>query len=164
MKPRRGRRDSAARAGFQLAGMRGGGCGWDAAGMTLRLLIVDDSPRFLQAARGLLERQGLTVVGVASDSQQALRQVEAQRPDVTLVDLDLGGESGFALVRRLHQEAGLAPGEVILISTHDPDDFAELITASPAIGFLSKSDLSASAILDLLGRGDDDRAGGSQDE
>ena len=132
--------------------------------MTLRLLIVDDSPRFLEAARGLLEREGLTVVGVASDSSQALRQAEALRPDVTLVDIDLGGESGFELARRLHQQAGLTSGETILISTHDPDDFAELISASPAVGFLSKSDLSATAILDLLGgRRDDDRARGRRD-
>jgi DNA-binding NarL/FixJ family response regulator len=128
--------------------------------MTVRLLIVDDSTRFLRAARGLLERQGLTVVGVASDSWQAFHQAEALRPDVTLVDIDLGGESGLELARRLHQQAGPAPGETILISTHDADDFAELIAASPAVGFLSKSDLSAGAILDLLGRGDDDRAQG----
>ena len=57
------------------------------------------------------------------------------------------------LVRRLHQEAGLASGELILISIHDPDDFAELIAASPAGGFLSKADLSAGAILGLLGAG-----------
>jgi DNA-binding NarL/FixJ family response regulator len=130
------------------------------AAMTLRLLIVDDSPRFLQAARGLLERQGLSVVGVAAHGAAALQQAEALRPDLTLVDIDLGGESGFELARRLHREAGLAPGELILISVHDPDDFAELISASPAGGFLSKSDLSAAAILGLLGGGgDDDRAG-----
>ncbi|HEX8134318.1 MAG TPA: response regulator transcription factor, partial [Actinomycetes bacterium] len=96
---------------------------------SLRLLLIDDSPRFLQAARGLLERQGLTVVGVAAHGSEALRQAQALRPDLTLVDIDLGGESGFELARRLHQEAGLAPGELILISVHDPDDFAELIAA-----------------------------------
>jgi len=57
--------------------------------MTLRLLIVDDSPRFLQAARGLLERQGLSVVGVAAHGAAALQQAEALRPDLTLVDIDL---------------------------------------------------------------------------
>jgi DNA-binding NarL/FixJ family response regulator len=119
--------------------------------MTLRLLLVDDSARFVQAARGLLERQGLRVVGVAAHGAEALRQAEALHPDLTLVDIDLGGESGFELVRRLHQETGLAPGELILISVHDPDDFAELISASPAAGFLSKSDLSADAILGLIG-------------
>ncbi len=150
MEPRRDRRDDPGRI-FQLAGMRDGSHGWDPAGMTLRLLIVDDSARFLQAARWLLERQGLTVAGVASDSSEALRQAETLRPDVILVDIDLGGESGFELARRLHQDAGLAPGGMILISSHDPDDFAELISASPAAGFLSKSELSADAIFDLLG-------------
>jgi DNA-binding NarL/FixJ family response regulator len=126
--------------------------------MTLRLLIVDDSPRFLQAARDLLEREGLKVVGVASDGSEALSQARALRPDVTLIDIDLGGQSGFELCQRLHQQAGLAAGGMILISTHDPDDFTELVAASPAAGFLSKSDLSAPAILGLLGGGDDDRA------
>ena len=52
----------------------------------LRCLIVDDSPRFLAAARGLLERQGLTVVGVASTSAEALERVRELRPDA-VVDL-----------------------------------------------------------------------------
>jgi len=110
----------------------------------LRCLIVDDSPRFLDAARGLLERQGVTVVGVASNSADALR------PDVTLLDIDLGGESGLELARRLHGQAGPAVAPVILISTHAEQDYAELIAASPAIGFLSKTALSGDAIRDLL--------------
>lgn len=120
--------------------------------MTLRVLIIDDSAHFLRAARSLLERQGLTVVGVASDGAEALREAEALRPDVTLVDIGLGGESGIELARRLERVPGLTGRGLILISTHDPDDFAELIAASPAVGFLSKSDLSAQAILDLVGR------------
>jgi DNA-binding NarL/FixJ family response regulator len=132
---------------------RRGGPGGGAVGTAPRLLIVDDSARFLRAARGLLNRQGLTVVGVASHGSEALQQAEALRPDLTLVDIDLGGESGFEVVRRLHQEAGLAPAELVLISTHDPDDFAELISASPAGGFLPKADLSADAILRLLSAG-----------
>jgi len=119
--------------------------------MTLRVLIIDDSAHFLRAARSLLERQGLTVVGVASDGAEALREAEALRPDVTLVDIGLGGESGIELARRLERVPGLGGRGLILISTHDPDDFAELIAASPAVGFLSKSDLSAQAILDLVG-------------
>jgi DNA-binding NarL/FixJ family response regulator len=118
--------------------------------MTLRCLIVDDSPRFLAAARGLLERQGMTIVGVASTSAEALERVQELRPDVTLVDIDLGGESGLELARRLHHQAGPAPARVILVSTHAEEDYAELIAASPAVGFLSKSTLSAGAIHDLL--------------
>ena len=118
--------------------------------MTLRCLIVDDSPRFLDAARGLLEYQGVTVVGVASNSAEALRRAEELRPDVTLVDVDLGGESGLELARRLDGAAGVARAAVILISTHVEQDYAELIATSPAIGFLSKAGISADAIEELL--------------
>jgi DNA-binding NarL/FixJ family response regulator len=120
----------------------------------LRCLIVDDNRHFLAAARGLLERQGITVVGVASTGTQALRQVAELRPDVTLVDIDLGGESGFDLARRLDRDAGLAPPRMILISTHAEQDYADLIADSPAIGFLAKSALSADAIRDLLANGE----------
>ena len=127
------------------------------AGFVLRCLIVDDSPRFLDAARGLLEREGVAVVGVASTGAEALRRAEELRPDVTLVDIDLGGHSGFELARRLHGEASRAPSRVILISTHAEVDYADLIAASPAVGFLPKAAVSASAIRDLLrGRGNGD--------
>src|SRR6266542_2971620 len=74
--------------------------------MALRCLIVDDSPRFVEAARGLMEREGIAVVGVASTSAEALRRAE--------------------------------------------EDFADLISGSPAAGFLSKCDLSARAIREIL--------------
>jgi CheY-like chemotaxis protein len=124
--------------------------------MELRCLIVDDSPRFLDAARGLLEREGVAVVGVASSSAEALVRVAELRPDVTLVDIDLGGQSGFDVVRRLNREAELAPISSILISTHSEEDYADLIAASPALGFLSKTTLSGCAIRHLLGRPCDD--------
>jgi DNA-binding NarL/FixJ family response regulator len=120
--------------------------------MTLRCLIVDDSTRFLEAARRLLERHGIEVAGVASTVTEALDLVDQVRPDVTLVDIDLGGESGFELVRRLQRANGPPPSSVILISTHAEEDFADLVAASAAIGFLSKADLSADAIRDLLDR------------
>jgi len=129
--------------------------------MMLRCLIVDDSPRFLAAARGLLEREGITVVGVASTSAQALQQAHQLRPDVTLVDIDLGGQSGLELARRLHQQAGSVASRVILISTHAQQDYADLIAASPAVGFLAKASLSASAIHALLDREDDSDPGWS---
>jgi DNA-binding NarL/FixJ family response regulator len=107
-------------------------------------LIVDDSPGFLAAACRLLQRQGITIAGVASNGVEALRQAERLRPDLALVDIDLGGESGLELVGRL-------PVPAILISTHDEQDYRDLIAASPALGFLPKTALSASAIHELLG-------------
>jgi DNA-binding NarL/FixJ family response regulator len=123
----------------------------DPRGMALRCLIVDDSPRFLEAARALLEQEGIAVVGVALTSAEALRRAVELKPDVTLLDIDLGEESGFDLAQRLESEISLMPSSVILISTHAEEDFADLITASPAAGFLSKSNLSARVIREILG-------------
>jgi DNA-binding NarL/FixJ family response regulator len=119
--------------------------------MTLRLLIVDDNPQFLAAARDLLEREGMTVVGVASTITEALDRVDVLRPDVTLVDIDLGEESGFELARRLTEVTGDEPARVVLVSTYAEQDLRELIDASPAVGFVSKSHLSGRAINELFG-------------
>jgi DNA-binding NarL/FixJ family response regulator len=124
--------------------------------MAIRCLIVDDSPSFLRAARTLLEMEGVTVLGVASTGADALRQVEELRPNVTLVDIDLGRESGLDVARRLTRDGGLAPSGVILISTYAETDFADLIAEAPVAGFLPKSDLSAEAIRVLLNEGGDE--------
>jgi DNA-binding NarL/FixJ family response regulator len=124
-------------------------------------MIVDDNRRFLDAARGLLEREGVAVVGVASTGAEALHQVQDLQPDVTLVDIDLGGESGFELVRQL---AGRAPLRMILISTHAEQDYADLIAMSPAIGFVPKSALSAAAIRALLDSREEDEPGAAVNE
>jgi CheY-like chemotaxis protein len=117
----------------------------------MRCLIVDDSADFVDAARGLLECEGITVVGVASTGADAVRRFEELRPDVTLVDIDLGDESGFEVAEQLHRAGGSSPSPVILVSTHAAQDFAELIDTSPAVGFLSKSVLTCGAIHDLVG-------------
>ncbi len=121
--------------------------------MPLRCLIVDDNASFRKEMCALLEEQGISVVGGAASGTEARRQIAELQPDVTLVDIDLGSESGFELARSLSD--GSRAGEVqnlilILISTHDPDDYADLIEASPALGFLSKTDLSAPTIMRML--------------
>lgn len=117
--------------------------------MAVRCLIVDDNPHFLEVARELLNREGIAVVGVASTGAEALERADELRPEVTLVDIDLGEESGFDVAQRL-ADATDGRSRVILISTYAETDFADLIAASPAVGFLSKSDLSASAISMIL--------------
>jgi DNA-binding NarL/FixJ family response regulator len=117
--------------------------------MGVRCLIVDDNPGFLDAARTLLDREGLTIAGVASNCTEALREAEALRPDVVLVDVSLGEEDGFELARRLAAEHA-REATVILISTQSEADLVDLIAVSPAVGFLSKSELSADAIRAFL--------------
>ena len=113
----------------------------------LRILIVDDSRHFLNAARGALEQDGITVVGVASTSAEALQLARELRLDGILIDVDLGDESGLDLARAF---AAIEAVPVVLISAYPESELADLIAASPAVGFVSKSDLSASAISNLI--------------
>jgi CheY-like chemotaxis protein len=119
--------------------------------MSLRCLIVDDNRRFGEEARGLLEGEGIAVVGIAASGEEAVRMVSALAPDVALVDIRLGEESGFDVARSLVDGSNATPPAIILISTHDGREFSDRIAASPAVGFLAKTDLSAGRIRSLLG-------------
>jgi DNA-binding NarL/FixJ family response regulator len=119
--------------------------------MALTCVIVDDNAFFLESAADLLRREGLDVLGVASNGTEAIGLVAELRPDVVLVDVDLGEEDGFELAARLTDHSA-APPRVILISTHPEDDLAHLISASSAVGFVPKVRLSAQAIRDTLER------------
>jgi DNA-binding NarL/FixJ family response regulator len=117
-------------------------------------MIVDDNERFLAVARDRLTRDGLDVVGTATCQNDALQMAQELHPDIILVDINLGAESGFELARRLVAIFPDLASRVVLISTRDQDDLAELIAASPAAGFLPKNLLSARAVCDLVGVGD----------
>jgi two-component system, NarL family, nitrate/nitrite response regulator NarL len=117
--------------------------------VALRCLVVDDNASFLDAARVLLSREGIEVVAVATTSGEALRRTQELEPDVVLVDVMLGDESGFDLARRLERTGS----SVVLTSTHAESDIEELIVDSRATGFLPKSELSAGAIRRVLAAG-----------
>jgi DNA-binding NarL/FixJ family response regulator len=76
---------------------------------------------------------------------RALLRIEELEPDIALIDIDLGDESGLELARRVGDRT-----QPILISTHDEGEYADLIAASPAAGFVAKSQLSATAIRHVL--------------
>jgi len=101
----------------------------------------------------------MRVVAVASTSAEAIRHAHELQPDVMLVDVDLGDESGFDLARRLTQAGSAVAGRVVLISAYPESDLRDMIDTSPAIAFLPKSQLSSDAIRQLLG----EKQGGGDD-
>jgi CheY-like chemotaxis protein len=105
-----------------------------------------------RAAARLFAADGYDVALVARGRAGLAAAAEA-RPDVVLLDIDLGGRSGFDVAERLRSDGRPAPPRIILISTHVEQDYADLIAASPAIGFVAKTDLSAGAIRNLLDAG-----------
>lgn len=118
-------------------------------------MIVDDNERFLAVARDRLTRDGLDVIGTARTQSEALEKANELRPDIVLVDISLGTESGFEVTRRLVEDFPNLRLRVVLISTRDQEDLADLIAASPAAGFLPKNLLSAKAVRDLVSVKDD---------
>ena len=114
----------------------------------LACVIVDDNQAFLDAARVLLQREGVDVLGIASNTAEARSVLEGVEPDVVLVDVVLGEESGFDLSRELTQKGST----VVLISTHAKSDIEDMLDGSGAAGFVSKSELSASTIRRILDR------------
>ena len=122
----------------------------DAQRVADRCLIVDDNESFLEVVRGLLEQEDVSVVAVASTGADALSLYETLNPNIVLVDIFLGEESGLKLAQRLAEDGRGEPGTVILISTHAEADLGDLIATSPAAGFLRKTDISAKAIRRIV--------------
>lgn len=116
--------------------------------MVYRCLLVDDSVDFLTSASAFLSSEGLDVVGTATNGKHALVQAEALRPDVALVDVQLGEEDGRDVARAL--SALSVPPRVVLISSHARDELHELIEGSDAVGYLPKSELRAATIIEVI--------------
>lgn len=128
--------------------MRGSGAVRDDRGVAPRVLIVDDHAGFRALARELLASEGLDVVGEAHDRRSATARARDLCPEVVLVDVHLADDDGFVVAQQL---IGL-PGRptVVLISSHDPSDFADRLPGVAA-GFIRKDELSAAAIRGLIG-------------
>lgn len=120
-------------------------------GVHMRCLLVDDNEEFVEIARRVLDHDGIRVTGTASTIGEALLLASELQPDVVLVDIALGDENGFDLAHRL-AESHACDLAVIMISSRTEDDYADLVAASPALGFLPKNELSADGIRRLLGK------------
>jgi DNA-binding NarL/FixJ family response regulator len=125
----------------------------------VRIIIVDDNIHFLESACAFLERQGVVVVGVASTLVEAIQLASDVKPDVALVDIALGAESGFDVAESLGQLPDDVRPKIVLISTYDEADFADMIASCCVVGFVTKSNLSAAAIYALVGKAPDPEQG-----
>jgi DNA-binding NarL/FixJ family response regulator len=112
------------------------------------VLIVDDHPSFRSLARALLEAEGFAVVGEAEDGATAIAAVEALRPAVVLLDVQLPDLDGFEVAERLASRAD-APA-VVLVSTRTAAAYGVRLETTPACGFISKMSLSGAALAALV--------------
>jgi DNA-binding NarL/FixJ family response regulator len=113
-----------------------------------RVLLVDDHAAFRESAGAWLVREGFVVVGAAENGTDLKATIEAIRPDIVLLDVNLPGLSGPELAALLPTTAG-AP-DIILISGDDEAASDPRVLDAPVAGFLAKRDLSCAAIDALL--------------
>ena len=116
--------------------------------MSQTVLVVDDHAGFRAKARLLLEADGYEVIGEAADARTAIAEASRLRPEVVLLDVQLPDGDGFDVAARI-LEGETAPA-VVLTSSRDWSDSAELILRSGARGFLPKDQLSGAAMGALL--------------
>ncbi|WP_051062815.1 response regulator [Ilumatobacter nonamiensis] len=104
---------------------------------TIRVLVVDDHPVFRMGMIALLSSiAGLSVIGEAATVEEAVSAVQSARPDVVVMDLHLGDESGIDATRRILADQ---PGVGILaVTMMDDDDSVFAAMRAGARGYLLK--------------------------
>ena len=115
--------------------------------MPLRIVLVDNDPRFRAMARRALEAEGVEVVAEVGSGANALASVQHWYPDAVLVDIRMPWIDGVEVARRLRGKVGKTV--VILISTLDVDH-GRLLADGVAAGYIRKDELSLAAINELL--------------
>ena len=113
-----------------------------------RIVIVDDHPAFRAWARAVLAADGFQIAGEAVDGASAVVEVRAVRPDVVLLDVQLPDADGFEVADALL--AARPRPAIILTSSRDVAAY-EADLARTGLPFVSKEDLSGSAIRLLMG-------------
>jgi DNA-binding NarL/FixJ family response regulator len=113
------------------------------------VLIVDDHAGFRSQARRLLTAAGFEVIGEAKNGASAVESARRLRPGVVLLDVQLPDFDGFEVARRLANSG--VDAATVLISTRDSNAYRRRLAASPALGFISKSELSGASLAELVG-------------
>ena len=104
---------------------------------SVRVLIVDDQEPFRAAARRVVSlADGFQVIGEAHTGEQGVRLVDELKPDLVLMDINMPGIDGLEATKRIVSAHPVV--SVLVLSTHEGDEYESLARAAGAAGFVSK--------------------------
>jgi two-component system response regulator DegU len=104
--------------------------------MTVRLVLADDHTMLRESLRRSLEANGLTVLGEASDGEEAARLAVELQPDVVLMDVSMPVLDGVEATRKIR---GDAPGvQVVMLTMHADQEVLVRALRAGAAGYLVK--------------------------
>jgi DNA-binding NarL/FixJ family response regulator len=105
----------------------------------IRLVVVDDQALVRMGVRMLVDGEDdIAFVGEASDGDQALDLIRAQRPHVVLMDIRMPGRDGVSVLREIVADPGLADTRVVMLTTFEFDEYVFDSLSAGASGFLVK--------------------------
>jgi DNA-binding NarL/FixJ family response regulator len=111
----------------------------DSAEARARILIVDDHPVVRNGLRMLIDDEpDLIVCGEAGDADEAIRALDAKKPDLVIVDLSLKGSSGLELIKRIKSRNSAS--KMLVSSMFDESLYAERVLNAGALGYVSKQE------------------------
>ena len=108
-------------------------------------MLVEDHPMFREHLGQLINRDlGMQVCGEADNNRDAMKLIKETRPDIAIVDITLRGSSGLELLKDLKAE-GLELN-VLVLSMHDEELYAERALRAGARGYITKNEASSEVI------------------
>jgi len=115
---------------------------------TVKVMIVDNHPLFSRGLAALIAgKAGYTVVGEAANLDGAMRIAEREKPDLAIVEINLGDESGMDLILRLKsRNADMA---ILVLSMYDERYYSERVLRQGARGYIMKNE-APDKVLDAI--------------
>lgn len=105
--------------------------------MPIRIVLVDDHVLVRQGLKALIENDGSQVTGEASDGQEALRQVEALRPDIVVMDISMPSFNGLNAAREIGRS--FPQTKTILLTQHDESQYVSEALEAGVKGYVLKN-------------------------
>jgi two-component system, NarL family, response regulator NreC len=109
--------------------------------MLARILLVDDHTLVRQGLRSLLEREGFTIIGEASDGLEAVERTRALSPDIVVMDISMPSENGLNAAREIHKS--FPDTKVVLLTQHSEDMYIADALEAGVAGYVLKSQVSS---------------------
>ena len=126
----------------------------EAADGHVHVLVVDDQPPFRAAARAVIARvDGFDLVGESASGEEAVTLSEELRPDLVLMDINMGAMDGWEATRQI--TAARPETMVILVSTYAEEDLPAGARSSGAAAYVNKDELSPKLVRRLWDAGGD---------
>ena len=103
----------------------------------MKVLLVDDHALIRSGVAAALAQKNFEVVAEASSVSQGLAMLNTHKPEITLIDINLGSGSGIDLIKQAKKDG--TSSKFVVLTMHDDNQTLELAKAAGAVAFITKS-------------------------